>query len=103
MTGRVLSFVLLLVLSVSIGGPALDPEFELPAQHFDGDADDAGHVGKVFAHWVDAAVTETLTFVPAVQRRHRAPTAIPRRPQITLEPLGSRAPPPSRASFATLN
>ena len=53
MTGRVLSFVLLLVLGVSIGGPALDPEFELPAQHFDGDADDAGHVGKVFAHWVD--------------------------------------------------
>lgn len=93
MTGRVLSFVLLLVLGVSIGGPALDPEFELPAQHFDGDADDAGHVGKVFAHWVDAAVTETLTFVPAGPRRHRAPTAIPRRPQITLEPLGSRAPP----------
>ena len=93
MTGRVLSFVLLLVLGASIGGPALDPEFELPTQHFDGDADDAGHVGKVFAHWIDAAVTETLTFVPAVPIRHRAPIAVPRRPQITLEPLGSRAPP----------
>jgi hypothetical protein len=93
MTGRVLSFVLLLVLGVSIGGPALDPEFELPAHHFDGDADDAGHVGKVFAHWVDAAVTETLIFVPAGPRRHRAPTAIPRLPRIAREPLGSRAPP----------
>jgi hypothetical protein len=103
MTGRVLSFILLLVLGVSIGGPALDPDFELPAHHFEGDADDAGHVGKVFAHWVDAAVTDTLTFVPGVPIRHRAPTAIPRLLQIALEPLGSRAPPPSRASFATLN
>lgn len=93
MTARVLSLILLLVLGVSIGGPALDPEFELPAQHFDGDADDAGHVGKVFAHWVDVAVTDTLTLVPAVPIRHRAPTAIPRRPQIALQPLASRAPP----------
>ena len=65
MTGCVLSFVLLLVLGVSIGGPALDPEFELPAQHFDGDADDAGHVGKVFAHWVEAAATDVLTLIPS--------------------------------------
>jgi hypothetical protein len=70
MTGRVLSFVLLLVLGVSIGGPALDPEFELPAHHFDGDADDAGHVGKVFAHWVAAAATDTrLTVVPSAPMR----------------------------------
>ena len=91
--GRALPVVLLLVLGVCIGGPALDPTFELPAQHFDGDADDSGHVGKVFAHWVDAAVTDTLRVVSSVPTRHRAPTDVPRPPQIALEPLGSRAPP----------
>ena len=90
---RVLPIVLLLVLGICIGGPALDPEFEPPAPHYDGDADDVGHVGKVFVHWVDAAVTETLIFVPSVSRRYRAPDDVPRPPPIALEPLGSRAPP----------
>jgi hypothetical protein len=91
--GRFLSVGLLLVLGVCIGGPALDPTFELPAQHFDGDADDSGHVGKVFAQWVDAAVSETLTFVASAPIRHRAPNDVTRPPQIALDPLGSRAPP----------
>jgi hypothetical protein len=85
--------VLILVLGLSIGGPALDPEFEPPTQHFDGDADDAAHVGKVFIHWVDLAVTETLTFIPSAPTRRHAPTTIIRPPQTVLEPLGSRAPP----------
>lgn len=86
-----------------IGDPALDPEFEPPRHQFDRDADDAGHVGKVLAHWVDAAVTDTLTFDPPVPIRHRAPTDVPRPQQITFEPLGSRAPPASPASFPTLD
>ena len=88
-----LPVVLLLALGVSIGGPALDPGFEPPAPHYDGDDDDAGHVGKIFAYWVDTAVTETLTFVPSAPRRHRAPNDVPGRSRSLLEPLGSRAPP----------
>ena len=88
-----LAVVLLLALGVCIGGPALDPKFEPPAQHFDGDADDAGHVGKVFACWVDTAVTDTLTFVPSAPRRDRAPNDVSRPQQVVLEPVGSRAPP----------
>jgi hypothetical protein len=91
--GRVVAVVLLLVLGVSIVGPALDPESEPSAQHYDGDGDDAGQVGKVFVHWVDATVTETLTFVPSAPRLYRARNDAPRPPQIALEPLGSRAPP----------
>jgi len=91
---RVLSIVLLVFLGVCIGGPALDPEFQLPAQHFDGDADDSGHVGGIFTFWVDASVTDTLTFVPSAGPiGHLAPNEAPRPLQIVLEPLGSRAPP----------
>ena len=77
-----------------IGGPALDPEFELPAQHFDGDADDSGHVGEIFAYWVDTAVTEYAD-IRSLRCRYGtgAPTDVPKPPQIALEPLGSRAPP----------
>jgi hypothetical protein len=90
---RVLSIALLLVLGVCIGGPALDPAFELPAQHFDGDADDSGHVGEIFAYWIDTSVTETLIPVPSVPIWHRATNDVPKPPPIALEPLGSRAPP----------
>jgi hypothetical protein len=94
MVGRALAVVLLLVLGVCIGGPALDPEFEPPPQHYDGDADDAGHVGKVSSHWVDAAVTDTrLPVIPSAPTRCRAPSDAPKPPQIAHEPLGARAPP----------
>jgi hypothetical protein len=91
----ILSIALLLVLGVCIGGPALDPEFELPPQHFDGDADDPGHVGEVFNFWVDVSVTDTLTLVPSeAPTRHLAlPNEVPKPQQIVLEPHGSRAPP----------
>jgi hypothetical protein len=86
----VLSIVLFVVLGVCIGGPALDPEFQLPVQYFDGD--DSGHVGEIFTVWVGASATDTLTFVPSVAPiRHLAPCEVPR-PQQT-EPLCSRAPP----------
>ena len=94
LTARALSIFLLVVLGVCIGGPALDPTFELPAQHFDGDADDSGHVGEIFTFWVDTAVTGPLTFVPpAVPIRHLEPTEVFKPPRIVREPLGSRAPP----------
>jgi hypothetical protein len=91
----ILSIALLVVLGVCIGGPALDPEFELPAQHFDGDADDSGHVGQIFTFWIDASVTDTLTFVPSSTpvRHLPPPNEVPKPQQIVLEPLGSRAPP----------
>jgi hypothetical protein len=91
--GRTLAVVLLFVLGVAIGGPALDLEFEPSAPHYDGDADDAGHVGKVFVPWVDTAVSYTLTFVPSSSRPHRAPTALPKPKLVALAPLSSRAPP----------
>jgi hypothetical protein len=91
--GRSLSLVLLLVLGVCIGGPALDPTFELPPQHFDGDADDPGHVGEVFVHWVDATVTDVLVFVPLPPTRHAPPSEVPPPKRVSLEPRGSRAPP----------
>lgn len=92
---RVLSIALLVVLGVCIGGPALDPEFELPAQHFDGDADDSGHVEQIFTVWIDASVTETLTFVPSAEPKRclPPPNEVAKPQQIVLEPLGSRAPP----------
>jgi hypothetical protein len=91
---RLLSIALLVVLGMCIGGPALDPEFEPPPQHFDGDADDPGHVGEIFIFWVDASVTDTLTLVPSeAPTRHLAPNEVPKPQQIVLEPLGSRAPP----------
>ena len=97
--------VLLLVLGVSIGGPALDPEFELPAHHFDGDADDAGHVGKVFAHWVAAAVDRYspdgrpfgADAVPGAERRPQAATDRPRASRF------SRSSRLAAISLATLN
>jgi hypothetical protein len=91
---RVLSIALLVVLGVCIGGPALDPGLELPPQHFDGDADDPGHVGEVFNFWTDVSVTDTLTLVPSeAATRHLGPNEVPKPQQIVLEPHGSRAPP----------
>jgi hypothetical protein len=92
-TKRLLPVILLFLFGISIGVPALDPAFEPGAQHFDGDADDAGHVGKAFVHWIDPAVTETLTLAPAAPARRQAPSKALRPPQRAREPLGSRAPP----------
>jgi hypothetical protein len=94
LTARILSVALLLVLGVCIGGPALDPAFELPAQHFDGDADDSGHVGEIFTYWVDAAVSETLAPAPATVPLPQPPAdEVLKPPPLAREPLGSRAPP----------
>jgi hypothetical protein len=94
LTRPILGVVLLLVLGVCIVGPALDPTFELPAQHFDGDADDTAHVGDIFIWWVDPAVTATLTVaLSAAPGRHPPPVEILKPPQLAREPLGSRAPP----------
>jgi hypothetical protein len=94
MVGRVLPVVLVLVLGVCIGGPALDPEFEPLPHHYDGDADDAGHIGKVFSHWVDTAVTDTpLTVIPSALTQCWAPSVPLRPPQIAHEPLRARPPP----------
>jgi hypothetical protein len=90
---RVVSLLLLLVLAVSVIGPALDPAFELPPQHFDGDADDPGHVGNVFSYWVDVSVTDTLIFVPSAPVRYRPSEDVLPPEQVALEPHGSRAPP----------
>jgi len=47
--GRVIPVGLLLALGVALGSLALGPEVELDSQdYYDGDGDDAGHVGKIF-------------------------------------------------------
>ena len=90
-----LSVVLLLAFGAAIVGPALDPGFELPSdQHYDGDADDAGLVGQIGVHGIDAAVTDTrVAFVPSAPTLCPAPIGVPRPPQVIGEPLASRGPP----------
>jgi len=91
---RILPIVFLFAFTVSIEGFAPDPAFEPPGHHYDGDSDDAGHVGKLRAHGVDAAVTDARpTATPSERTLRRARRDAPRPPQVTLEPLGSRAPP----------
>jgi hypothetical protein len=92
--GRVLSIVLLLALVVAIGDPAADFALRSLKHHQDGDWDDAGHVGKLRAHGVNAAVTDarpTVVLGAPTWRPMRQDTPPP--PQIAREPLGSRAPP----------
>ena len=94
MLRRILPLLVLVVLGTSIIGLALDPAFEPPSQHYDGDADDAGHVGKLRAHGFEAAVTDArLELVPSPTTLFRAPSEHPEPPLLSRDPLGSRAPP----------
>lgn len=91
--GRVVPIVLLVALGVALGSLALGLEFDLLG-YYDGDGDDAGDVGKILSHWVDASLTDArLTFIPSAPRRGLAAARAPRPPQIARGPLGSRAPP----------
>jgi hypothetical protein len=87
--------VLLLALGVALGSLALSPEVDLDwHDYYDGDGDDAGHVGKMFSQWVDAGFTDTrLTFTPSTPIRCPAPVSVATPPQIARTPLGSRPPP----------
>ena len=90
--GRVLSVVLLLALSVLIGD--LAPDLASLSHHHDGDWDDAGHVGRLHAHGINAAVTDTRpALTPLEPTRRTVRPDSPRPPQVAREPLGSRAPP----------
>jgi hypothetical protein len=100
LTRRLVSVALLLILGVCIAGPALDPEFELPAQHFDGDGDDSGHVGDVFACWIDGAPTGTLMPLPSAPIHHRIPDHVTKPPLIAV---ALAPPPPSLDSAPTLS
>jgi hypothetical protein len=94
LVGRFVPLILLLALGISIGGFGPDPGFDSPTAHYNGDLDDAGHVGKLRSHGVDAAVTDTRpTGVPSTLIRRWSPQDIPAPPAIAHEPLGSRAPP----------
>jgi len=94
MLRRILPLVVLIVLGTAIVGLALDPAFSPPSHHYDGDGDDAGHVGKLRAHGVEAAVTDArLVLAPAPAKPFLGPTEHPRQPLLSREPLGSRAPP----------
>jgi hypothetical protein len=90
-----LATVLLFAFGASIVGPALDPGFDLPSdQHYDGDADDAGLVGKIGAHGIDAAPSDTrVAFIPSVPRPLPAPTGAPEPLQVIREAVASRGPP----------
>ena len=57
--GAVLRVGLLLVFAVAITGLAPDLPFGSSLYHYDGDSDDACHVGKLRAHGVETAVTDT--------------------------------------------
>ena len=94
MLRRLLSLLVLVVLGTSIIGLGLDPGYEPPSHHYDGDADDAGHVGKLRAHGVEAAVTDArLELIRAPATLFRAPSEHREPPLLAREPLGSRAPP----------
>lgn len=94
LVGRAVPLILLLALGISIGGFAPDHGFESPTAHYNGDSDDAGHVGKLRSHGVDAAVTDTRpAVIPSAPMRCSASKHIRAPLQVTHEPLGSRAPP----------
>ena len=94
MLRRILPLLVLVVLGTSIVGLALDPAFEPPSNHYEGDADDAGHVCKLRAHGVEAAITDArLVLAPTPAKLFRAPRECPELPLLARDPLGSRAPP----------
>jgi hypothetical protein len=97
--GRVFAIVLLLALGVALGSVALEPRFD-PPNHYDGDDDDAGLIGKTLSHKTDVGIIDTgLRFVPSESGRWLVPTSVSRQPQIVRGRFGSRAPPPDRASL----
>jgi hypothetical protein len=92
--GRVLPIILLLAFAASIGDSAPDLDLGSLSHHYDGDWDDAGHVGKLRAHGIEAAVTDYRpTVAPREPARPPARRDTPRPPQVAHKPVGSRAPP----------
>ena len=98
--GRVISVVLLLVLGLALSRLALGPGFDLPG-HYDGDDDDAGLIWRTLSCADIPVVASRVTFVPTASSECLAPRLSAGPQHVTREPLGSRAPPSERGSFAT--
>src|SRR5215470_8222975 len=90
-----LSLLLLLAFGAAILCPALESGFELPSdQHYDGDGDDAGLVGKIGAHGFDAAVIDSLeVFIPSAPTRCLTAIEISGLTPAVRAPIASRGPP----------
>jgi hypothetical protein len=91
--GRVFAIVLLLALGAALGSVALEPRLD-PPHYYDGDDDDAGLVGKILSHKIDAGNTDTgLGVVPSESGWWLVPISASRPPQVARGRPGSRAPP----------
>ena len=90
---RLISIVLLVVLGVALSSVAWESGVDAP-NHYDGDDDDSGGVGKIFSHDADVVVTvsDPLLLPAAPVRWLPAPRQL-RPPEISRGPVGSRAPP----------
>jgi hypothetical protein len=93
---RFIPILLLAVFGIALGSVALEPDDHAPdlPNHYDGDDDDAGHVGKIFSHDVDVVVTvSSPLFVPSAPNPWLGASRTLRPPEVILGPFGSRSPP----------
>ncbi len=90
---RLIPIVLLVVLGVALSSVALESGVDAP-NHYDGDDDDSGDVGKIFSHDVDVVITVSdPLLLPAAPVRWLPAVRPLRPPEIARGPSGSRAPP----------
>jgi hypothetical protein len=93
---RFIPILLLVVFGVALGSVALESDDHAPdpPNHYDGDDDDAGNVGKIFSHDVDVVVTvSSPLFVPSAPGLLLAAIRQLRPPEVIRGPFGSRSPP----------
>ena len=93
---RFIPILLLVVFGVALGSVALESGDHTPdpPNHYDGDDDDAGYVGKIFSHDVDVVVmVSSPLFVPAAPGSWLAAVRSLRPPEVIRGPFGSRSPP----------
>jgi hypothetical protein len=90
---RLIPLLLLVVFGLALTSVAFEPDFT-QIDHYDGDDDDAGYVGKVFSHDVDVVVAvSSQPFVPVAEAPWLTAVRPLRLPAITRGPFDSRAPP----------
>jgi hypothetical protein len=90
---RLIPLLLLVVFGAALTGVAFESDVS-QIDHYDGDDDDAGHVGKVFSHDVDVVVAvSSQPFVPLAQGPWLTAARPIRLAAITRGPFNSRAPP----------
>jgi hypothetical protein len=90
---RLIPLMLLVVFGLALTSVAFESDVSR-IDHYDGDDDDAGHVGKAFSHDVDIVVAvPSQPFVSLAKGPWLTAVGLLRLPAITRGPFDSRAPP----------